>query len=62
MTDEQILAHLKAGNVANYGMHGRNMEVVNFIADLEARGLVKTRDASSSQETRREVWWTGEAP
>jgi hypothetical protein len=61
MTDEQILERLKSGEVANYAVHGYNLNVVNFIADLEERGLVQARDASSSQETRREVWWVGPA-
>ena len=60
MTDEQILTYLKSGEELNYGCHGRNTDVMEFIADLEKQGLVKTWDISSSQETRRAVKWIGE--
>ena len=59
MTNEQILTHLKSGGVCTFGCHARNQEVMEFISNLEDQGLVKTRDASLSQETRREVWWVG---
>lgn len=62
MTNEEILTHLKSGGVCHFGCHGRNREVIEFIADLEKQGLVETRDASLSQETRREVWWVGDKP
>ena len=55
MTDQQILEHLERGEILNFGCNGRNQEVMDFIADLEREGKVKTRDASLSQETRREV-------
>lgn len=57
MDDAQIIAALKAGEVLHYGMHGRNLEVMNLMADLEARGLIETWDYSSSQETRRAAKW-----
>jgi hypothetical protein len=60
MTDEQIIAALKSGEVVNFGMNGRNVEVMRLMADLEKRGLITTWDASGSQETRREARWIGE--
>ena len=59
MTDNEIVAYLKSGGTANYGINGRNIDVVNLIAGLESKGMVETRDASTSQETRREVSWIG---
>lgn len=57
MTDEEALAALKAGETLTYGIHGRNLEVIAFFADLEAKGLITTSDISRPQETRREARW-----
>ena len=57
MTDAQILAALKAGEVLTFGCHGRNTEVMDFMADLEKRGLIETKDMGLDQETRREARW-----
>mgnify|MGYP000247596074 CR=1 FL=1 len=60
MTDAQILKHLRAGRTLNFGVNGRNTEVMAFMAELEEQGLIKTRDMGLSQETRREARWIGE--
>ena len=59
MTDEQIIDALKAGETLNFGMHGRNMEVIELMAKLEREGKIETKDVSLSQETRREAKWIG---
>jgi hypothetical protein len=60
MTDEEIIAALKSGETVNYGVHGRNMEVISLIDGLLWEGLVKVEDVSSSQETRYAARWVGE--
>lgn len=57
MTDKEALEALKAGETLTYGINGRNLEVMAFFADLEAKGLITTKNISSSQETRREARW-----
>lgn len=59
MTDEEIVAALKRGETLTFGCHGRNTEVMDFMADLERKGLIETRDLGLSQETRREAKWIG---
>lgn len=55
MTDAQIRQCIADGYILNFGCNGRNMDVMNLMADLEKTGVIKTRDCSLSQETRREA-------
>lgn len=57
MTDEQIIAHLKAGKTLTFGCNGSNTEVMDLISGLELDGKVITEDVSLSQETRRSARW-----
>ena len=57
MTDQEIIDFLKSGGKPTFGMNGRNGEVMALMADLEARGSIRTEDASLSQETRRRAIW-----
>ncbi len=59
MTNEQAIAALKSGETLTFGCNGRNIEVMEFMADLERQGLIETRDIFLSQETRREAKWIG---
>ena len=61
MTDEEIIDYLKSGGKPTFGLHGRNAEVMALMADLEARGLIRTEDASLSQETRLRAIWLADA-
>lgn len=55
MTDVEIINALERGEVLNFGCNGRNQDVMGLICRLEREGKVKTRDASLSQETRRDA-------
>ncbi|WP_370281584.1 hypothetical protein [Pseudooceanicola sp.] len=57
MTDAEIITCLQKGERPTYGMHGRNIEVMNLMASMEKAGLIRTADASLSQETRRSAVW-----
>lgn len=57
MTDPEIITFLQEGGRPTYGMHSRNMEVINLMASMEKAGLIRTEDASLSQETRRSAVW-----
>lgn len=57
MTDPEIIKFLQDGGRPTFGMHGRNMEVINLMASMEKTGLIRTEDASISQETRRRAVW-----
>lgn len=59
MTDEQIIEYLKAGETLNFGLHGRNTDVMELMARLEDEGKIETWDVSLSQETRRAAKWIG---
>ena len=61
MTDEQIISALKAGETLNFGLHGRNTEVMDLMHKLETEGKIETWDVSGSQETRRAARWIGES-
>lgn len=61
MTDAEIVSCLQRGNRPTYGVHGRNMEVVTLMSRMEESGLIRTEDASLSQETRRRAIWVDEA-
>ena len=60
MTDEEIITYLQKGGELTFGMHGRNAEVMNLMADMEKAGLIRTEDASLSQETRRRAVWVAD--
>lgn len=57
MTDPEIIKFLQEGGLPTFGMHGRNMEVINLMDSMEKAGLIRTDDASLSQETRRSAVW-----
>ena len=57
MTDLEIITFLQEGGRPTFGMHGRNMEVMDLMARMERAGLINTEDASLSQETRRRAVW-----
>ena len=57
MTDPEIIRFLQEGGRPTFGVHGRNMEVINLIASMERADLIRTEDASLSQETRRRAVW-----
>lgn len=57
MTDPEIIEFLQGGGRPNFGMHGRNMDVINLMASMEHAGLIRTEDASLTQETRRTAVW-----
>lgn len=61
VTDAEIITCLQEGDRPTYGMHGRNMEVINLMVSMEKAGLIRTEDASLSQETRRRAVWVSEA-
>ena len=57
MTDAEIITCMQQGHRPTYGMHGRNTEVMDLMASMEKAGLIRTEDASISQETRRRAVW-----
>ena len=59
MTDDQIIDALKSGETLTFGLHGHNSEIMELMADLEKRNLIRTEDASLDQETRRAAFWIG---
>ena len=60
MTDDEIISDLQEGYRLTFGVHGRNMEVVDLMARLEKAGLIRTEDLGLSQETRRGAIWISE--
>ena len=60
MSNQEIIKSLIEGHSLNYGVHGRNMDIVEFMADLERHGLITITDVSLSQETRYEARWKDE--
>lgn len=62
MTNEQIIATLKTGETVTFGLNGRNMDVVDFMANLELTGFITTEDCSTSQESRRSAKWVEQGP
>lgn len=57
MWKDEIINALKSGEIVNFGCNGRNLEVMEFMAELEKQGLIKTMDMGLSQETRLEAFW-----
>ena len=55
MSDDEIKQHLADGWIMHFGCNARNQEVMDLMHRLEEEGFIKTRDASLSQETRREA-------
>ena len=48
MTDLEIIKSLQAGENLTFGVHGRNLEVIDLMHRMKVAGLVKTEDASLS--------------
>lgn len=59
MTDAEIIAALKAGEVLNFGCNGRNLEIMALMNGLQEQGLISLTDMGLSQETRMEARWIG---
>ena len=57
MTDAELINFIKAGGRPKFGINGHNGEIMDLMARLEKRGLIRTEDASLSQETRRRAVW-----
>lgn len=60
MTDEHIIAQLKAGETLNFGCNGRNTEIMDLMHRLETEGKIVTKDMGLEQETRRTAKWIGD--
>lgn len=60
MTDDQIIAALKSGEVLHFGLNGRNQQIMDLMYRLECDGEIETWDVSTSQETRRAARWCGQ--
>tara|TARA_R100001132_G_C3214865_1_gene56113 strand:+ start:149 stop:337 length:189 start_codon:yes stop_codon:yes gene_type:complete len=62
MTDEQIIAALKAGETLTFGCNGHNSEVMELMAGLHERGFIELEDMGLEQETRMTARWIGKQP
>jgi len=62
MTDNEIIDALKSGAVLNYGLNGRNMDIVNSMSNLRDQGLIELEDMGLEQETRMTAKWVGPKP
>lgn len=60
MNDQEIIQSLQEGETLTFGLNGHNVEVMMLMAHLENANMIKTEDASLSQETRRKAVWVSD--